>query len=295
VALCSNGATFFGTGIKRFGAAAYQSAYPSVLQGNICQAGTLRNITAGEGITSPLVSLPSGNLLPSAWMMPQRGGALASRNAISGAGACVISMAGGVNGEATLAGAGAVSGTAALIVSLVAALTGSGTISNAQALAYLNLAATLAGAGNLVGAMGAIAHASAALAGDGDAGGTSTALGALAASLIVTGDLLNTANVGAAVWSAIASVNNIAGTMGQALNSAGSAGDPWITNLPGAYTGTQAGALLDAINTLVAELHRIHGLESGTPLVVTETSREAGGIAQSITEAPAGTVTVTRT
>lgn len=193
----------FGTGIRRFGAAAYLSAYPSILHGDRSQAGLMRNITAGEGITSELVSLPSGNRHPNVWMMPQRGGALASRNTINGAGACTISMAGGVNGEATLAGVGSLSGTAALIVSLVAALTGSGTISNAAAIGYLNLAASLAGAGNLAGAATALAHAAAALSGAGAVASTARATGTLAASIVVTGDVLNSANVGAAVWAQI--------------------------------------------------------------------------------------------
>lgn len=100
-----------------------------------------------------------------------------------------------------------------------------------------------------------------------------------AAAITVTGDLLSTSNVGAAVWAAVATVNNIAGTMGQKLNAAGSAGDPWVTDLPGAYTGSQAGALLDAMNT---------------PLAVTATSREAGDLTQTVGES-SGTVTVTRT
>lgn len=42
------------------------------------------------------------------------------------------------------------------------------------------------------------------------------------------------------------------------------------------------------------ELYKIHGLESGSPLTVTATSRAAGGVSQTISES-SGTVTVTRT
>jgi len=45
----------------------------------------------------------------------------------------------------------------------------------------------------------------------------------------------------------------------------------------------------------IAELHRLAGLETGTPLVVTATTRVAGAITQDVTEAPAGTFTVERT
>lgn len=43
----------------------------------------------------------------------------------------------------------------------------------------------------------------------------------------------------------------------------------------------------------IQELHRIHGLESGTPLVVTPTQRTAGAITQDVSEA-GDTVTVER-
>ena len=56
---------------------------------------------------------------------------------------------------------------------------------------------------------------------------------------------------GADVWSAQASVYASVGSMGELLAAAGGAGDPWITELPGTYTGIQAGALLSSmcINT----------------------------------------------
>lgn len=46
------------------------------------------------------------------------------------------------------------------------------------------------------------------------------------------------------VWSANASSYNVAGTTGNKLNSAASAGDPWTTNLPGSYTTGQAGYII---------------------------------------------------
>jgi len=47
-----------------------------------------------------------------------------------------------------------------------------------------------------------------------------------------------------AVWDEAIADHLGAGSTGASLNAAGSAGDPWTTTLPGAYTGTQAGALL---------------------------------------------------
>jgi hypothetical protein len=57
--------------------------------------------------------------------------------------------------------------------------------------------------------------------------------------------------------------------------------------------GLSAGATLSAVHALLLELHQVHGLESGSPLTVTTTSRTAAAISQTIAEV-AGTVTVTR-
>jgi hypothetical protein len=183
--------------------------------------------------------VPDGYRAPYAWVLPKKAGGLSARNNLSGAGALSLTMARGLNGAAGLTGAGSLSGTAALIVSLVAAVTGSGTITSASAIAFLNLAANLAGAGNITASIKAIGHALAALSGSGTATSTIRATGALTADIAVTGDLLNSANVGAAVWSAIATANNEAGTMGEKLNDAGSAGNPWATVIESGMTAEE--------------------------------------------------------
>lgn len=50
-----------------------------------------------------------------------------------------------------------------------------------------------------------------------------------------------------AVWDEVLSGHLTSGTTGNALNAAGSAGDPWSTTLPGAYTGAQAGKVLSDV------------------------------------------------
>lgn len=192
------------TGVyQTYGATVLNNAYPSARVANFHRTGAMRNITAGNGITSVLVALPDGNRHPSAWMMPQKPGALAARNNIVGSGRATISMVGGKNAEAALSGFGSLVGVAQLVISMVAALTGSGTISSASAVAFLQLAATLAGEGDLAGAATAIGHAAAALSGSGTATSTIRATGALAADITVSGDLLTASTVGSAVWGKI--------------------------------------------------------------------------------------------
>jgi hypothetical protein len=187
---------------QTFGATASNNAYPGAHHANYHRTAAMRNLTAGEGITSDLAGIPSGNLHPNAWVMPQKAGALASRNAILGDGDFSAAITGGVNGSAVLAGTGDLSGVGQLIISMVAALSGSGTISSAVADAFLQLAATLTGSGTLAAQLTALGNLESALSGSGTVAGTTTAtaIGELIASITVTGATLTTANVGDAVW-----------------------------------------------------------------------------------------------
>jgi hypothetical protein len=258
MALLQNGYRDFSSGVRIFGATVSNSAYPYALHAK--PTGSQRNLTAGEGISSDLAGIPSGYRNEYTWIMPQKAGALAARNQISGAGAFSSAIAGGVNGEATLAGQGDLAGIGALIISLVAALTGSGTITSASADAFLQLAASLAGEGDLAGAASALAHAAAELSGSGTVTGTSTALGELAAEIVVTGDVLNSANVASAVWGALAASNDVAGTMGALLNASGAGGDPWAVTLEGTYTAA------DLVRIMASVLAgKVSGMETGTP------------------------------
>jgi len=47
-----------------------------------------------------------------------------------------------------------------------------------------------------------------------------------------------------AVWNALAAEYNISGTMGNKLNGAGSAGDPWTTDISAYNTANTAGKIL---------------------------------------------------
>jgi hypothetical protein len=249
MALLQNGYRDFSSGVRIFGATASNSAVPYTAIGNLNQSSFKRNLTAGEGITSSLAGIPSGYRNQYAWVQPRKPGAIASRNQISAEGDVTASIAGGVNGAATLAGTGTLAGVGDLIISLVAALSGSGTISSASADAFLQLAATLAGEGDITAAITAIGYAEAAVSGSGDLDGLASALGELAASITVTGDALTTANVAAAILDAINAIE--AGvTLRQAtrLILAATAGKASITG----DTVTYRNAVADDTDRIVA-------------------------------------------
>lgn len=149
----------------------------------------------------PKSGIPDGYRPPYCWVLPIKAGALSARKNITGAGELTLgSLAGGVNGAAVIAGTGDLTGTAQLIISMAASIAGTGTISGAQLQAFLQLAAALSGSGTVSGALlSAIGHLNALLDGDGDATATIKALGTLAASINVTGDVLTSANVASAI------------------------------------------------------------------------------------------------
>lgn len=206
---------------------------------------------------------PGGYRPPHSWALPREAGALSARGSVTGEGSISDADVWAVRlAEASLTGSGGLTAAGSLVVQLIAAIAGSGTISDADLKAFLQLAAALSGSGTAAGStatgLGALL---AAITGTGTAAGsTATGIGALSADLVVTGTGLTTANVGAAVWSALAASNNEPLTMGEKLNDAGSASNPWTEVLESGYTAAQILRLIAA-----ATQGNATGLESGTP------------------------------
>lgn len=198
-----NGFNWRSTGLKLLGATAINIGYPATHHGNNTQAGWMRNITAGEGITSGLTALPQGERHPRAWMMPEKPGALASRNALTGSGTISASPLAVKLAVAAVSGSGNAAATGGLIVTLIAAITGSGTVTAANVQAFLAAVASLTGSGDMDGTPTGLGALLSALTGSGDIDLTAAAFGELSADLVVTGTGLTTANVGQAVWAKV--------------------------------------------------------------------------------------------
>lgn len=237
------------TGVfQTYGATVLNNAYPSARLANFARTGANRNITAGQGITSRLVSLPSGNRHPSAWMMPQTAGALAARNTVSGSGGVSEADIWAVKlAQAALSGTGSLDAVGGLIVQLIADIAGSGGISEGDLKAFLQALADIGGSGEISDAQATgLGELVAALTGLGLVDATLTGIGELSADLVVTGTGLTTSNVGQAVWAAVAAANNAAGTMGEKLNDAGSASNPWTEVIEAGYTAAEILRILAA-------------------------------------------------
>jgi hypothetical protein len=266
------------------------------------QGGAMNNFYAGEATVVAGSSVantsgrPSGYTHPVSWSLPIKGGGMAAFTTITGSG--TISEASLAMGRALtsdLVGSGDITeANMTLIVSFLAELSGDGSLS-ASLRGAVSLASDLAGSGDLSAALGLIAFMSAAISGSGDIIADLKGKLSMSADISVTGGTLTASSISEAVWSALASANDAAGTMGEKLNDAGSAGNPWAALLASNNDPDTFGKIIQDIQNLVDELHRLQGLNAAEPMTVTPTSRTAGDINLEITGDGITTTTVTRT
>ena len=146
--------------------------------------------------------------------------------------------------EAALTGSGTISSaTVQLVVSMVASLSASGTITKAQAVAILQMVANIDGTASLTSALTAIGHLVATVTADASMSPTMNATANMEADITPFTEL-SPESLAASVWNSIAADYNSSGTMGEKLNSAGTAGDPWTADLSGYNTADTAGLIL---------------------------------------------------
>jgi hypothetical protein len=192
---------------------------------------------------------PRGYYPPGAYALPSKAGEMATW--IDGGNTVTASMLLGLLMEADLTANGEASGTAGLVISMIANLTANGALTGTAAL-RLNMLADLIANGDVDGTLTGIASLTAALSGNGTAAESSlTGIGFMYADISSAGAALTAAAVAAAVWDETLASHNNPGSTGEALAAAGSAGDPWITTLPGTYSSTQAGGILYIIKQIL--------------------------------------------
>ncbi len=236
---------------------------------------------------------PTGSNPPYAIVMGDKGGLISSSNTISGASSTSISMAMGLAAQSALSGSGNLTGGLALVIQLACGILAEGDIS-ASLVGKLEMASALAASGDLSSSLSLIAYCVSEITASGDVSAVLRGETGLSAD-ISSSSTLSPESLAAAVWNAIAISFNTPGTMGNKLNGAASAGDPWSTALPGSYANGEAGKILSQIQTLVDELHKIQGLNADYPSTTTQTTWDAGDIHIDITGDGTTTTTMTRT
>lgn len=193
--------------------------------------------------TMSRASIPTGTQPPYSWLLAIKGGEMSSTTQISGTGTVTANLLSGKFMTADLACAGKLNAAMSLITSMAANLAGVGALTADMKLT-IGMAADLAGTGSLSAAMAMLVPLNAALAGVGGMTANLKGNARLEATIYVNSGTATTQELVAAIWSALAADYNESGTMGQKLNGAGSAGDPWTTDLTTYTTDGTAGKIL---------------------------------------------------
>jgi hypothetical protein len=231
---------------------------------NFNKPGMMRSMGAGSGNDWTLAAIPKGFGAGGAWMLPKTAGAMTSRRMAR----IVIDGTGSVREGSIIVGTGLLtingSGDGELItwsyiigsstITISAYGTG-GTLISATGSAIITIdglgaiKAILGAIGSSVITISALMNTGAApgwIAGDGlltiIGDGDPIGIGWMEGTTAEGG--LTPAGIANAVWNAIAASLNATGTMGEKMNAAGAAGDPWLTTLPGAYIPGTAGDII---------------------------------------------------
>jgi hypothetical protein len=212
----------------------------------------MRNFFSGDSYDATVVaqrkrdSFSTGTNPPYSYVLGAKGGLLSSTTTINGEGELTPgSLAMGRAIASSLTGSGEITTpNLSLVVSMASAITALGIISGASMVGSISMAATIAGSGSITSSLSLISSIVADLIGSGTVTGNLKGTASMEADIFVNQSEATTQELAAAVWNALAAQFNAPGTMGEAMGAAGSAGDPWITNLPGGYGAGSAGYIL---------------------------------------------------
>lgn len=155
-------------------------------------------------------------------------------------------ITGSLDASASLVGIGQLIADVSSLLYIQAALSGVGNISS-DISAAANASASLLGQGDIVGAIQTIAHIESQLAGIGTFNITSTTIPGFISADITLSTALSPDTLAAAVWNAVAANFNSPGTMGEKVNDAGSASNPWTEIIEGSYTASDILKLMAAV------------------------------------------------
>ena len=210
-------------------------------------------------------SFPTGTNIPYSIIMGDSGALLSATNQLVGVGSQVSGLSMGINILSSLTGSGTISAAnLSLITQLAATLSGSGTITVASLVGITSLASSISSTGSLTAGLNVVAFMNSVLA------GTSSVTAALRGTLSMEAHIYvnqseeTVHQIVDGVWNALAASYNAAGTMGEKMNDAGSASNPWTEVLEGAYT---AGEMLKLLTAVAAGKSTIVDLGGGLATV----------------------------
>lgn len=210
------------------------------------------NQSIGDGGILKLSGLGWGHLPPSTWLMPYKAGAISSRNDSPiefVVNSLNVALGQNIEGAANIlfSAAGSGQAVASLSGSTVITFTSSGALS-----APFNMAAN----GTISFASSGTLRADTSISGSSliqfNSNLTTGAIGFMIAVPIDTS--LTPDSVAQAVWSATAAGNNTTGSMGEKLNDAGSASNPWTEVIESGLTASDIMKLILAVQAGKTEI-----------------------------------------
>lgn len=187
-------------------------------------------------------AIPEGYLAPQSTMLPYELGSMTTSN-LNGAAALVGVGVSGLAGELTITGSGVLEATGGLLAGLEVSISGAGDLA-AIGGGLLEAIITMAGEGSLAGVVGATAGLDVVMSGVGTLTTSAEGTGEMVIEIYVNESEAAVQQIVDAVWNALAAEYDLTGTLGEALNGAGSAGNPWITDLSAYETANTAGKIL---------------------------------------------------
>jgi len=165
---------------------------------------------------------------------------------LNGEGELSGSISGAVQAIANLASSGDLSGAIKATVDLVATINGDNTLTS-DIIGNWNMVTSLIGSNNFSGAIKAFAEIQANPQGNNTFIINNGAVVGAMSSSITSLSILSPESLASSVWSALSSQNNQSGTMGEKMNGAGSAGNPWTEIIEGTYTAAEVMRLLVSV------------------------------------------------
>lgn len=200
-----------------------------------------------NGDTVKRDSFPTGTNPPYSLVMGDKGTLLVSSNTTNGVGVMTAGLAMGRAIAAALSGTGTISAAnLSLIVQLAcSALTGTGALT-ASMKGVVQMASTLAGSGQITSALQLLAGIVCNMTGSGGITATLRGTASLEADISPFTEL-SPESLAAAVWNAVAGSFNEAGTMGEKMNDAGSAANPWTEVIESGYTAAEILRILASV------------------------------------------------
>jgi len=190
-------------------------------------------------------SLPTGTQIPYTYLSPMGKSTveMTASTTINGTSSITAGLTNGIGCASDLSGSSSLSATVSLLYQLFADLSGSSSVV-ANMSSALGLSADLSGSSSVSATIKLLQSMASLLSGSSSISADMKQTISMASDIYVNSSTATVNEIVAAVWSALAADYNVSGTMGQKLNGAGSAGDPWTTDLDSYTTPGTAGDLL---------------------------------------------------